>query len=177
MTEGLAVERLSAENFGDFIALVDKLAEYELLDPPDAGARERLLRDGTGDAPRYSGFVGRAGGEAVGYLIYFSSYSSFLARPVMYLEDIFVLEGHRRNGYGQALFDHAAREAADGGFGRMEWCVLDWNTPAQKFYEKNRAEKLGWYFYRLPAGELERYRTGPAMDEDNPAEKTPLTLE
>jgi len=177
MSEDLTVEGLSRDNFGDFIALVEKLAEYESLDPPDAEARERLLRDGTGDAPRYSGFVGRAGVEAVGYLIYFSSYSSFLARPVMYLEDIFILEEHRRRGYGQALFDHAAREAADGGFGRMEWCVLDWNTPAQKFYEKNRAEKLGWYFYRLPAGELERYRAGPARDDDSPPEETPPTPE
>ena len=101
----------------------------------------------------------------MGYSIYFATYSSFMARPVMYLEDIFILEEHRRKGYGQAMFDHAVREAAEGGYGRIEWCVLDWNEPAQKFYEKNGARRLGWYFYRLPVEEMTRRAGRPHRDD------------
>jgi GNAT superfamily N-acetyltransferase len=97
--------------------------------------------------------------------MFFANYSSFMARPVMYLEDIFILEEHRRKGYGGAMFDHAVSEAVENGYGRMEWCVLDWNEPAQRFYEKNDAERLGWYFYRLPREEMERRARGAPSGE------------
>jgi len=166
MTGGLSIEGLSEGNFGDFIFLVEKLAEYEKLDPPDAAARGRLLADGTGDRPLFHAFVGRVDGKAVGYSIHFANYSSFKARPVMFLEDIFILEEHRRRGYGQAMFDHAVREAAEGGYARVEWCVLDWNEPAQRFYEKNGARRMGWYFYRLPPEEMARRARGAPTDAE-----------
>ena len=89
-------------------------------------------------------------GEAVGYAIYFFTYSSFLARPTLYLEDVFVLESQRGKGAGKAFFAALRRIAKKERCGRMEWAVLNWNTPAIKFYDAQGARPLKeWTTYRL----------------------------
>ncbi|HUR37934.1 MAG TPA: GNAT family N-acetyltransferase, partial [Planctomycetota bacterium] len=89
-------------------------------------------------------------GKPVGYAIYFFTYSSFLARPTLYLEDIFVLPEQRRLGLGGAFFKALLAEARREGCGRMEWVVLDWNTPAHRFYRKLGARLLDdWNTYRI----------------------------
>jgi GNAT superfamily N-acetyltransferase len=153
----LAIERVVEENFHDFCALIEKLAEYERLDPPDDEAKARLKNDGLSDNPRYEAYLGRVGGEAVSYAVFFQTYSSFLAMPTLYLEDIFVLEEFRRAGLGQRMFEFCVKKAGEKGCGRMEWCVLDWNQPAIDFYEKNKANRLNWIFYRLTQEEIARY--------------------
>ena len=82
--------------------------------------------------------------------MYFFTFSSFLARPSFYLEDLFVLPEYRAHGYGKALFEKCVATGKKKGCGRMEWCVLDWNEPAHKFYKKAGARKLKeWEYYRL----------------------------
>ncbi|RXE55588.1 GCN5 family acetyltransferase [Methanoculleus taiwanensis] len=145
----IRIERLNERNFDEFTALVEALAEYEHLAPPDDAARERLLADALGEHPRYEAFIARTDGRAVGYATILFTYSTFLARPTLYLEDIFVLEAYRGKGIGKALFDLCRSLAEERGCGRIEWMVLTWNDPAIRFYEKCGGERLDWYTYRL----------------------------
>jgi GNAT superfamily N-acetyltransferase len=95
--------------------------------------------------------------EVVGYALTFETYSSFLARPTLFLEDVFVLPEHRRGGIGTMVLRHLAREALRRGCGRMEWMVLTWNEPAIQFYDKLGAKRLeDWAAYRLAGKDLER---------------------
>lgn len=135
------------------LALVSALADYEKLPPPDDAARERLVCDGFGPEPRYQLLFAEAGGHPVGYALFFETYSSFLARPTLYLEDLFVLPAHRGSGLGAGLFRAVAREAVRRECGRMEWAVLTWNRLAIDFYARAGAESLtDWQTCRL-AGE------------------------
>ncbi|UCH90253.1 MAG: GNAT family N-acetyltransferase [Thermoplasmata archaeon] len=157
MTEDLVIERISESNFDDFIFLVNKLAEYEKLEPPEESAVERLKADGLSAEPRYEAYVGKLGGKSIGYIIYFFNYSSFLALPTLYLEDIFVLQEYRRRGFGTRMFQFTVEQARERGCGRIEFCVLTWNEPAIKFYEKNNTKRLDWYFYRMDRAEIEEF--------------------
>lgn len=101
-------------------------------------------------------FLALQGGKPVGYALYFYTYSSFLAKPTLYLEDIFVLEGFRRRGVGRALFLKCAGEASANDCGRMEWSVLTWNAKAMRFYDALGAKRLSnWCVYRLDSGGLD----------------------
>lgn len=86
------IKKVTAANFDDFLSLVTALAQYEKLSPPDEAARDRLWRDSLGANPKYHAFIGEIGGKSVAYIIYFFTYSSFLALPTLYVEDIFVLD-------------------------------------------------------------------------------------
>lgn len=154
----LKIERVDESNFDALLHLIEKLAEYERLEPPDREARIRLKRDGLSENPRYEAYLGILDAVAVGYVVFFLTYSSFHANPTLFLEDIFVLEEYRRKGIGQEMFEFCIRKAAEKGCGRMEWCVLDWNQPAIDFYEKNRARRMNWIFYRFSEDVIDRYR-------------------
>ena len=132
------------------LELVTALAEYEKLPPPDAHARERLLRDGFGAAPRFELLFGELDGRPVAYSLYFFTYSSFLARPTLYLEDLFVLPEARRHGMGGAMLRALAERALAADCGRMEWAALTWNRLAIDFYERLGAKALEeWRTFRL----------------------------
>lgn len=149
-----------------FLALVDALADYEKLARPTPQARERLRRDGFGppEQRRFQPYLAELDGEAVGYAFTFETYSSFLALPTLYLEDLFVLPEARGRGAGYALFRFLAAEAVRRGCGRMEWQVLDWNALAIGFYERLGARRLReWYGYRLTAEQL-RELAGEAVE-------------
>ena len=131
----------------DFVGLMRALANYEKLKPPTAAANRRLVRD---IGRRIRVLLGEVDGKTVAYAIYLFTYSSFLARPTLYLEDIFVLPQFRRHGMGKAFFSALLREAKREKCGRMEWTVLDWNTPAITFYDKLGAKPLDeWITYRM----------------------------
>lgn len=149
MKRKFKVERVTKGNFDDFLFLVERLAEYEKLSPPDADARRRLRRDCLSKRPGFEAYLGRFGDEYVAYVIYLYTYSSFLARPTMFIEDVFVQEKFRKRGIGQKMWELCVRRAKETGCGRLEFIVLDWNKPAQKFYEKNKAKRMNWHFYRL----------------------------
>ncbi len=139
------------------IDLLVALANFEHLDPPDSASRKRILRDiFSKKIVKLLVAVDDDTKKLVGYALYFFTYSSFLARPTLYLEDIFVLEEYRRQGVGRDLFLKCVREAKRHDCGRMEWAVLTWNEKAIQFYEKLGAKRLSeWYFYRLTDVKLE----------------------
>ncbi len=142
--------RVSSDNFEGFLSLIVKLAEYEQLAPPTEEAKQRLRRDCLSTKPKYQAFIGTIGTKPVAYFIYFFTYSSFLALPTLYLEDIFVLDEYRRSGVGTAIFNFIKDLARREGCGRIEFTVLKWNKLAQDFYAKNKAKCLDdWYFYRI----------------------------
>jgi GNAT superfamily N-acetyltransferase len=146
----------TAADAQDWLGLVDALADYEKLDRPKPDARERLIHDAFGPNPRIWVWMAEDQGRPVGYAIVCETYSSFLARPTLYLEDLFVLPDARRGGIGQAFFRVLAAEALRRNCGRMEWVVLDWNQLAIDFYEKLNARHMReWYTYRLTADQLE----------------------
>lgn len=152
----ITIRRVRRDDTEAFLSLIDALADYEHLARPDAAARERLIRDGTDKHPRYEAFLAAIDGKDVGYAIIYETYSSFLALPTMYLEDIFVLPEDRGRRAGAALFLHVAELARERGCGRMDWTVLDWNTLAQDFYDRLGASRLKeWQLYRLTAAELD----------------------
>ncbi len=145
----VVIEKVNSETFDDFLGLIDKLAEYEKLAPPDEPARIRLRRDCLSVKPKYQAFIGKIADKYISYVIFFFTYSSFLALPTLFLEDIFVLEAYRRKGVGQKMFDFLKETAKREGCGRIEFTVLKWNKSAQEFYEKNKAQCLEWFLYRL----------------------------
>lgn len=143
------------------LRLVCALAEFEKLDPPDAEAQQRLIEDTFGEKPRIESWLAFAEdhAEPVGYAIILETYSSFLARPTLYLEDVFVLPEFRKRGIGGAFLRHCVALAHERGCGRMEWTCLDWNTSAQCVYEqKLGAQRMSeWFLYRLTRPAMERY--------------------
>ncbi|MGP8124785.1 MAG: N-acetyltransferase family protein [Nitrososphaerales archaeon] len=143
-----------------FLKLLLALAEFEHLEPPSVDGQRRIISD-IFEKKRLSLFVALDRGKLVGYALYFYTYSSFLARPTLYLEDLFVLEEHRNKGLGFALLLRCIDEAVKQDCGRMEWAVLGWNKKAIGFYEKLGAKRLtGWHFYRLTRDELKRVFRG-----------------
>jgi GNAT superfamily N-acetyltransferase len=150
------IREATARDAGTLLALIDALADYEHLPRPDEGARRRLEEHGFGRAdPLFRAFLLEAGRKPIGYALYFFTYSTFLARPTLYLEDIFVLPDERRHGAGAALMRHLARTALNAGCGRLEWQVLDWNELALGFYDRLGAKHMReWLPYRLTREEM-----------------------
>jgi len=148
---------MSAEDVPLLLELIDALADYEHLPRPDEAARERLARDAVAEPPRFRAFLAELGGTVVGYALYFETYSTFLARPTLYLEDLFVRPDARGTGAGAALFQACAREAVGRGCGRLDWQVLAWNQLALDFYARWDAQPLDdWRPFRLTGAALER---------------------
>lgn len=163
MPSQLEVRRALPAEAGVLLELIRGLADYEKLAPPDEAAQQRLLRDIFGECPRLDAFLVFVDGRAAGYALVLETYSSFLALPTLYLEDIFVLPEFRGCGAGKALFRAMVREARDRGCGRMEWVVLDWNTSAQEFYRRHGAEPLSdWITMRLTRKQIETIGSEPA---------------
>jgi GNAT superfamily N-acetyltransferase len=145
------------DSFG-FLDLLVGLAKFERLPPPTSAGKLRIIED---IFAKRKGrlFLAIAGKRPVGYALYFFTYSTFLAKPTLYLEDIFVLEQFRKRGIGQALFMKCVEEAARNGCGRFELSVLTWNMNAIKFYEKLGAKRLKeWYSYRMTEETLRKLR-------------------
>jgi len=149
-------ERADAETV---IGLIIALAEFENLPPPDADAQARLIEHGFGDSPRFEVLLAEVDGAPgpVGYALLLQTYSTFLAQPTLYLEDVFVLPDYRKLGIGKALLRHGVRTAYERGCGRMEWSCLDWNTNAQAMYEHMGARRMKeWYLYRMTRDAMRR---------------------
>jgi GNAT superfamily N-acetyltransferase len=158
-TEGqtVLIRPAQKDDLPALFSLLDGLADYENLPRPDEGARTRLAEHGFGPQPKFEVFLAELDGKAVGYTISFETYSTFLARPTFYLEDLFVLPEYRKLKAGLALFMNCVRQARQRECGRMEWQVLDWNENAIKFYERAGAQRLkAWLPYRLSMEDLAR---------------------
>ena len=133
--------------------LIRGLARFERLEH-EVVMTEDLLDAGLfGDRPYAEVVVAEDGAIALGFALFFYNFSTFLGRPGIYLEDLFVLPEHRGRGIGRTLLAHLARLAVERGCGRLEWSVLDWNSDAIRFYERLGATaNSDWTVYRL-AGE------------------------
>lgn len=144
------------EDSDAILKLIDALAEYEKLDPPSGEAKQRLLGDAFADKPRFTILLAETdAGEIVGYAFLLETYSTFLALPTLYLEDLFVLPSARGTGAGSALFDAVKAEAKRRGCGRVEFVVLDWNQLAREFYHRKGAKHLeDWAFYRVDSADF-----------------------
>ncbi len=145
----VSIRKAKRSDSRDFVKLVVALAIFEHLAPQTSSAKRRLILD-TFQKKRLNLFLAFVDGRAVGYALYFFTYSSFLALPSLYLEDLFVLEQFRGVGIGKKLFVKCIEEAKRQDCGRMEWSVLTWNRKAIDFYEKMGARRLKeWHYYRL----------------------------
>jgi GNAT superfamily N-acetyltransferase len=118
------------------LTLIDGLAAYEKLTPPDAAGKQRFLKELVRDPPRFGAFIADVNGQAVGYSIYFEIYSTFLVRAKLYMEDLFVHPDHRSTGAVFALIRALADEAVRRDCVGIEWECLDWNHLAIDFYER-----------------------------------------
>jgi Acetyltransferases len=140
-------------------ALIRALAEYEHLAPEVVLDESELHEHLFGERPYAEVLIaqpdGAPGGEAAGFALFFHNYSTFLGRPGLYLEDLFVRPECRGAGMGKALLVELGRLARDRGCGRIEWAVLDWNEPSIAFYRSLGAEpKEKWVLYRLTGDPL-----------------------
>lgn len=138
---------------GDEVALfglVGELARFERLEHKLTGSAEALGEHLFGAAPVARALLAEVNAEAVGFALFFTNYSTFLTRPGVFLEDLFVREGHRNRGIGKALLEAVRDAARASGAGRLEWSVLDWNKNAIGFYERFGATvMLDWHLCRV----------------------------
>lgn len=144
------VRRATREDAGLVLAFIRELAEYERLPHEVVATEDELERTLFGERPYAEVLLAFDGGAAAGFALFFHNYSTFLGRPGIYLEDLYVRPAHRGGGIGRALLARVARTAVDRGCGRLEWWVLDWNRPAIDFYERLGAAAMDeWTVYRL----------------------------
>lgn len=137
------------------LRFIRALAEYERLAQEAVATEDDVRRLLFGDPPRAWCLVAEWEGAPVGFALWFYSVSTFLGRPSLYLEDVFVEPAHRNRGIGRAIFAELARRAVAEGCGRMEWSVLDWNAPSIAFYRSIGARpKQGWTLQRLSGDAL-----------------------
>ena len=137
------------------LGLIRELAEFEHLSHLVVATPESLCTHLFGPRPAAEAVVAERAGQAVAFALFFTNFSTFLGRPGLYLEDLYVQPAHRGQGLGRALLQHLARLAVQRGCGRFEWSVLDWNAHAIRFYEKMGATVMpDWRICRV---------TGPAL--------------
>ena len=126
------------------------LAEYERLAHECMATEEQLRESLFGESPAAQVVLAMVGDEPAGFALWFRNYSTFLARPGIYLEDLFVFPAFRGRGVGRRLLKHLAHVAVSRGYGRLEWAVLDWNVDAIRFYESLGAVPMSdWTTYRV----------------------------
>lgn len=154
------------EDVPAILGLIRELAEYErLLDQVVANVAA-LHRALFGERPYVESLVAIVDDETVGFALFFHNFSTFLGKPGMYLEDLYVRPAFRGRGLGKALLTRVAQIAVERDCGRMEWSVLDWNEPSIRFYESLGAKPLSdWTVYRL-TGETLRVLGTPAKAAD-----------
>lgn len=132
------------------LEFIRDLAEYEKLAHEVCATEEQLRATLFGPRPAAEVVIAREGDTPVGFALFFPSYSTFLGRPGLYLEDLFVRPGARGKGIGRELLEYLARLTVERGWGRLEWRVLDWNEPSIAFYRRLGAEPLDdWTVFRV----------------------------
>ncbi len=143
------------------LRLIRGLAEYERLAHQMEATAGRIRRHGFGRRRYFEALICRRGRTPIGLALYYFTYSTFVGRPTLYLEDLFVLPAERGHGAGRALLRALAKIAVRHGCGRMEWAVLDWNTPGIRFYRKLGATlRREWILTRLAGAPLRRLARG-----------------
>lgn len=156
-TSTLLIKKAEKEDVPVILEFIKGLAEYEKLSNEVVATEELLEQTLFGERKVAEVIIGYEGKEPAGFALFFHNYSTFLGRPGIYLEDLFVKPEFRRKGYGKVLLSELAKIAVKRKCGRLEWSVLDWNAPAINFYKSLGAFPMdGWTTFRL---------TGTALDE------------
>jgi GNAT superfamily N-acetyltransferase len=151
------IRKATCADIPQILAFIRALAEYEHLSHAVQLSAEDLERDGFGPRPYFECLIAEANGQPTGYALYFFNYSTFLGKPGIYLEDLFVFPELRGKGVGKALLGRVAAEAVSRNCGRFEWSVLDWNEPAIDFYRSQGGEFLNeWRIVRVAGEALTR---------------------
>ena len=131
-------------------SFIRELAVYEKLEGQANATDDDLARHLFGDRPAAEVLIAEVEGAPVGFALFFSTFSTFLGKPGLYVEDLFVRPEHRGQGIGKALLARVAKAAVDRGCGRVEWSVLDWNKPSIDFYRSQGAVPMDeWTVFRM----------------------------
>jgi GNAT superfamily N-acetyltransferase len=151
----MTIRNATREDLPIVLQLIHDLATYERAPDEVTATEEQLNAVLFGDRPAAEVVLALEGDAPVGFAVFFHNFSTWLGRPGLYLEDLFVKPEERGKGYGRALLVHLARIARDRGCGRMEWAVLDWNEPAIQFYRALGARPMDeWTVFRLTRDEI-----------------------
>jgi GNAT superfamily N-acetyltransferase len=151
------VRQASAEDVPLILTLIGELAEYERLAHEVVATEDALQEWLFGEKPVAEVLIAEHGAEAVGFALFFHSFSTFLGRPGIYLEDLYVRPAFRGLGVGKAMLAYLAKLARERDCGRLEWSVLDWNEPSIRFYESLGAVAMDdWTVHRVTGEALER---------------------
>ena len=162
---GTVIRKATARDAAQILKFIRALAAFERAPDAVTATEEGLIRDGFGPHPFFQCFLAEYDGQAAGFAFYFFNYSTWMGRPGVYVEDLFVLPQFRRLGIGRELLKQVAATAVENGCQRLQWEVLDWNTPAIDFYRAMGAEFLDeWRNVRLSGEALERLVSGGRVD-------------
>lgn len=143
------------------VGLILELAAYEKLEHLVVATPESIEPHLFGPRPAAEAVVGEVDGRVVAFALFFTNFSTFLGRPGLYLEDLYVQPAHRGTGLGKALLSHLGSLAVQRGCGRFEWSVLDWNETAIRFYESMGAQLLpDWRICRVTGSALQAFARG-----------------
>ena len=146
----LSISAASPADVPLILALIRELADYERMSAQVVATEADIERALFGERPCAEAVIARVGDEAVGFALFFQSFSTFVGRPGLYLEDLYVRPPHRGHGLGRRLLAHLAHVAVERGCGRFEWSVLDWNELAIASYRRAGAVPMDeWTVYRL----------------------------
>ena len=157
MEERFLIRAAAPADVAELLRLIHELAVYEKLEHLAVGTPPQLHEALFGKRPVCEALVAEVEGRAVGFALYFATFSTFLCKPGLYLEDLFVEPAHRGSGIGKALLKRLAAITVERGGGRFEWRVLDWNEPSIRFYEGLGATLMReWLLARLTGPELAR---------------------
>jgi GNAT superfamily N-acetyltransferase len=153
----LSIRPGTVEDVPLILQFIRELAEYERAPDQAVATEEDLRRDGFSAEPKFQVVIAEWNGEPAGFVLYFYNYSTWQGRPGLYLEDLFVRPAFRAKGIGKALLFYLAKVAVEKGCGRLVWQVLDWNTPAIRFYESLGAKVMTeWLTMRVSGDALKR---------------------
>ncbi|HXP60851.1 MAG TPA: GNAT family N-acetyltransferase [Dongiaceae bacterium] len=159
------IRRATAADTPLILKFIRALAEFERAAEAVQATEEDLLRDGFGANPYFWCLIAEYDGQPAGFALCFFNYSTWVGRPGVYVEDLFVPPEFRGRGIGKALLQQVAAIALEKGCGRLNWAVLDWNTPAIEFYRAAGAEFLDeWRLVRLEGDALMRLATCGGAD-------------
>ena len=150
--------RQAVENdVATILALIKDLAEYENLSHEVAATEDDIRQSLFGDRPVAEALIGEHEGVPISFALFFYNFSTFLGKPGIYLEDLYVKSDFRGNGFGRKMLAHIAGLAKERNCGRFEWSVLDWNAPAIRTYDRLNARPMKeWILYRLTGDALEK---------------------
>src|SRR4051812_39545312 len=166
------IRQARVEDVPTILQLIRDLATYERAPDEVTATEEQLIDVLFGGRPAAEVLLAFESESPVGFAVYFYNFSTWLGRPGLYLEDLFVKPEKRGKGYGRALLVELAKIARDRGCGRMEWAVLDWNEPAIKFYRGLGAMPMHeWTVFRLTREEIARLASDGKIDQEQEHEQ------